>query len=376
MRLVAGLVAAWLVFGPVSVKQLFAWQSDTVERLLTRLTSHAWDNNAPGALGHTEKLLLRRDGSYRWKRDSDYTERDQAGSWNLVAHGPTAGLLRLAETGDVPFRFEGEQLRTAISAFSRGDAIAYDERQRKLTAADLPKVAAGPWFTKVASTAWVKTNSFDDFRLADRLEFSADGRYRASYRGGQCVSRGLWGLEYQRHETIQFISLHDDNECDQRGGSAGLTHDQLNFAGELLLLGASYAPEDHRPSKNVFVFDRYGRTLQTRGEYSGTLRSGRAVVIEITHASASGETLQMNSLEIGFQKSRIVPRGGEADGPVRWVLRKDLAGKSVGPGATLRYTVEVTPPFAGDAAFVIVPRFANASQTFDAAQSYQTTIGE
>ncbi len=350
--------------------------------LFDRLAAHVWDNNVSGAFGHNERLSLRRDGTYHWKRRSDVTERDQSGAWNFVVSGKTTGVVRLSATGDLPFAFVDEKLCVVGIRFVRGEPMAYTEKEKKITASDLKPVPARETTLRLAATAWVKTNSFEDYRLPDRLEFSADGRYTAQYRGGACRHGGLWGLEFERNGRadpgrVDFFTWADEHSCDLRpSGAKGVSVYPLTFSGDLLLIAESYAPVDKKPTNNIFIFDRYYNSMRTRGEYAGKLTAGQPTKIEFAHESASGDDYDLKSLEIEFPKQTIGEHGPQVQGELKWVLRKDLSGRKAKRDAPYRHTVEVTPPFAGPGWFYIRPIYADWSQSYDGYQSYGVTIAE
>ncbi|MFN0019453.1 MAG: hypothetical protein ACKVP0_14400 [Pirellulaceae bacterium] len=349
--------------------------ADDDSRVFDDLTAHVWLRGEPGQFGFAESIRLRRGGEYHWQRRSDIIERDDQGRWALVVGKKDHSLLRLSKSAEAPLRIEKDKLFLGSIAFERGEKIVYDEAERKLGLADLKPVEASENFQKLTRTAWVKTNPFDDYREPQKIEFDASGGFLASYRGDECRTKGIWQLIVEG-EFTRFIARTEENSCDLRGGSAMLPSDRLRFVDDLMLLGAPYAPLDKKPKRNVFIFDRYGNSVRTRGEFDGSFTKGRAVRIDLTHEGGPIKEYKLVSLDIGFQKCEIGKSGIKPIGKMEAVLHKDLAETIVTWAKPHRQTVEFTPPLAGRVIFQIQLKYQNFSQPFEAPQKYVMQVQE
>jgi hypothetical protein len=177
------------------------------------------------------------------------------------------------------------------------------------------------------------------------------------------------------HANRYDLDSHaDDNECDQRGGAGGLTHYYLRFVGDLLLLGDGYAPADKKPKKNIFFFDRYGNSIQTRGEFAGRFVVGEPLQIDFTHTSDDGSDYELVSFAIGMQQYKLFKGGFTGEGDTIWLVEKDLAGVKVTPDKPYSHRVEFKPPAAGEMGLLIRFKYANKWQPYDAYQSYLVTV--
>src|SRR4029453_15681939 len=277
--------------------------TDEEAKLFENLRSHEWTAAGPGAEGFKEFLRIRRDRTYHWQRQSDYLERDDRGTWSVIAEKDSTGLLRLSDCTETRCHVDvkGNKLWLGWRALTRGKPITYAAGEINLGVGDLKAVEPSESFKRLTSTAWVKTNRFDDYRLADRIEFQSDGRYTASYRNGACSHGGSWGLFHKsdgrkpdRATDLEYAA--DYKKCDLRGGRGGGVGYRLTFVDDLLLLGAPYAPASNQPKRNVFIFDRYGESVRTRGEFDGDFLAGRSTRVDLLHESATGAEFQLLSL--------------------------------------------------------------------------------
>jgi hypothetical protein len=259
-------------------------RGEPIDDAFDALTSHVWGAVERGPYGFTETLKFERGGQYHWFRMSDYVERDGKGAWRIDALDKSSGVIRLYGPGDLPFQIEGDKLWLGHSQLTRGDPIKFTDEQRRNTVRDLSQPEPMEMTKRFAATAWVKTNPFDDYRCPERIEFDLNGRYMAIYRGGTCRNGGLWGLmrgsRGDGRSWYTFVGRADPNECGFGGATAVIAGHRIQFADNLLLLDQSYAPAAERPANNVFVFDRYGDSVQTRGEFAGALVKDRPLRIE------------------------------------------------------------------------------------------------
>jgi hypothetical protein len=259
---------------------------------------------------------------------------------------------------------------------SRGKHMMQTDKEKMLRAGDVKPLPPSEAFQRLTSTVWVATSPFDNYRLPERVEFLKSGRYVASYRGGTCRHEGSWGLYTQRGKIL-FDNDPDKNDCDQRGGTAGFSNYELTFVDEIALLGGSpYAPVAKRPKGTVFYFDRYGNTVRTRGEFPGGLRKDKSVRIDFRHESASGSSFTLDSIEVGFQKHRMVQGGAVADGEPQWLVKHDLMKVAVTQDKPLHHSLDVTPPFAGGVMLLIRLKYEDTSQKYEGYQIYFTTVQE
>jgi hypothetical protein len=343
------------------------------EVIFDQLTSHQWTRTTVGREFQSKITFdLKRDGSYRWHSSTDYVDRDDKGTWSFDVTGEASGVLHLSQSGDSVFRLEKDQFH-ASGAFglSRGDKIAYSKDDLARKAKDLKPVKRAKEGQRLTKHAWVKTNPFDLYRLPERIEFSADQRYRATYRSKSCEHGGVWSLIKDSSDRWAIDSRADDNVCDERGGSGGLQNSYLRFEGDLVIIGDCYAPADKILDKNVFLFD-YG--IQTRGEFAGEFTAGKLLRIYFTHTSVDGSEYELVSFAVGMQKYKRWMKGSVADGEVQWLVEKDLEGVKVSSGKLHAHHVQFKPPAAGEAAFMIRFKYKNVWQPYDAQPTFFLTV--
>ena len=354
-------------------------ESKPVDFDLDQLVGWQWEGGRPGAFGYGETLELYTNQQYHWNRQSDATERDDRGAWALVPHNEVSGVIRMEESGDVPFMLlDKDTIWVGGTRLQRGDRLDPEANPQPKDESNKQKDIEPLEFTRrLAETVWVKTNNFDDFYLPDRLTFRLDGSYEASYRNGECKNEGVWGLMVrERFAATEYVltARAMPNDCDLRGWSASLTTMPIRFEGSLLKLTACYAPEGEIPDESIFIFDRYGGSMQTRGEFDGPLQQGQEVELQLSMTSRNGEEFSLRSLEIGFQPMKKITRGFAAAGEKQQLVNLDLTGKKVTPDRPAELSVKFTPPFRGKTAFLIRIRYSSPSQEWDGNQYYLVEI--
>ena len=161
----------------------------------------------------------------------------------------------------------------------------------------------------------------------------------------------------------------------------GREHDDARLLHLALFLRAPYAPVSKKPEKNVFVIDRGSQAIRTRGDWTGDFSSRRSTRMELLHDHTnpygfdSGYRFELKSLEIGFQKHRGAKAGFEPIGVPTWVLSQNLEGKKVTVRAPYRHVVDFSPPFSGQARFILRLRF-NGGQEFDSQDWHDVYVSD
>jgi hypothetical protein len=320
-------------------------------------------------------IQFRRDGRYRWFCHSDYPEKNTSGPWSMVLADAHSGVLHLGEGGSVWFEIKGERLVLGGMTLDPGEPITYTEAEAAREASDLPDVPPSDDFQRLVSTPWKKTNRFEEYRIPDRVEFRANGRYSASYRSGACAHEGRWSLIDTTGRRL-LTTTSEENACDQRGYSAGLVGVDPYWIGDLLVLETCYLPAAMTTDAQTFVFDGYSDSLRTLGAYRGQLMQGRLSAIELTHTNLKSSQRQLQSLTITFQRGKIVPRGGVSIGEPLVVVRHDFKGLPLASGESHVQQVRLTPPFAGMVWFTIELAYRDVTQTYNSRGSFAVEIAE
>jgi len=370
MRIQSLCLFVVLSFSALSVCAEDKSKSAVPDDLFRAITSHQWDASTPGAFGSTHLLTLRKDGTYTWTRETDVSERNDAGAWNFGLNGKFTGQLNLTKSGDVSFSFttgepskdSDDKFRVGGITFRRGKKIDYNDAESKLTVEDLLPVERREMTKRLASTAWVKANPFNNFYLPDRIELKENGTFSASFRDKACTATGIWGVLVENGK-LQLESTTDPNDCDSRGGTAGLQHRDITFVGEYLQLGAAYAPEATKPKSSVFFFDQFGNSVQTRGEFSGKIEHDSPLEITFTHTSADGSPYALESIAIGWQSRAIVP-GDDRIPAMIWGETIDLSGKMVTHGKPFSQKITTKPSFAGSGMMTIRFHYKSVRQPY------------
>jgi hypothetical protein len=346
----------------------------SADDIFNQLTSREWvaETKSKGVSAHTV-VRFERNGTYSWYSSSDYVHRNDKGQWSFE-YKEGVGVLRLSASGDLPFRIDKGQLLARWLPSKRGDKIEYGADDLTLMAKDLKPVQPTKEGQRLTKQAWVKINPFNDYGSPQQIEFMANQRYLATYRDGACTHGGTWSLLKESNGRWDLDSHADDNECDQRGGSAGLSHYYLSFAGDILLLGDGYAPADKKPKNSLFFFDRYGNSIQTRGEFAGDFVAGKPLQIDFTHTSADDSDYELVSFAVGLQKYKLGKGSYSTEGDAHWLVEKDLAKAKVTSSEPYSHRVEFKPPAAGEMGFLIRFKYANKWQPYDAQQSYLVTV--
>jgi hypothetical protein len=365
----------------VSCASLGAADAAARDAAFDALTATTWNGGGcksdGGGLPPTCTVLtLRRDGTYTLVATSDYTERDDAGSWALAADDATTGLLCLDGAKATPMRmYAGENLPSALRfrlngatlsagplGFSAGEPLVSSG-----SAAALADVKAPVGFTRVAGHAWEKTNAFDRAMLPDEFTVDGAGRFTASWRGGACTGTGAVSWD---KDTL--VPLSDANACDVRNAAPataiiGVSNEVPDFvAGVLVLYESAFRPKG-AGGRNELFFDPYSDSLRVHGAWDGDLRANVATPIDFTFENRDAKSTRT------FQKITITltPPGGTS--PITLAERR--YSTSLAAGASTSDTIPITPLAAGSGfVLAIAIAYVDATQPYAGSRTFDVAI--
>jgi hypothetical protein len=338
------------------------------------LTASGWQNGCPstGRLPTTcTELTLEADGSYAWTARSDYTERDQSGSWNFSSASTNGGVICLGDGSVLRFDRRGKDLRFGPMTFSPGKPLSGRGER-----ADLPHVNPSSLYVGLVAAAWQKANLFNLFMEPDRLQLARDGTFSASYRAGACKHGGTWSLD-----GSTMIPASDANTCDQRGGgttaSIAASNARPRLEGDLLVFraGAVYHDAERPLARPLFRFDAYGDSVETTGELFGKLAAGSQSSIRFTLENRSAAEMWLEALELTLQALKPAGSGFTLDGPEEALAKQDLGLKQLASSAKQSLTVTFTPKTTGTYVQLTVKlSYKSAKQDYRGEGRYTATI--
>jgi hypothetical protein len=326
------------------------------------LTENAWADggcaNSGAMLAPTcTRLELRKDGSYKLTATSDYTERDDAGSWNFALSNQMAGIVCLdgakasALRTDAPpnqpsaMYFEiGTGLTFGSFGFSAAEPIARAGAPGSLSTIALPAA-----YGELIAEGWRKTNPFDLAFTPDAITFERSGHLSASYRAGACQHGGHFSWD-----KGMLTPISDDNQCDLRGprpASVASSNEEPVFLDDLLVFySASYRRESNTATRQIFIFDPYSNSLRVRGEFDGVLSVSSPTALTVSFENLEELPRQLVKLEVTAQK--VVPaadgNGYSADGAKTTLITRDYTGVTLAPHAKHDDAFSIAPTLGGD----------------------------
>jgi hypothetical protein len=351
--------------------------ADVDRAVFQALTSVDWANSACAStapLAPTcHRLELRADGSYAWTAISDYTERDDAGTWNFRARSDRDGLVCLSDGSVMNFRVEDGSMTFGPFVFAAGAALT-DSGDRDA----LPHVRASDLYMSLSERAWIKTNHFDLLARPDAFSLRRDGTLWASYRAGSCEHGGVWSLDHgdiADAGSATLTEITDPHTCDARRepttAIVGAWNDRPVIDDGVLMraAGDTYADEETARAQELFAFTSYGRgvSLLSRGTFHGTLQAGTETVIDLAIENESDRAHQLGRVQVSVQP--LTAELSTSGDPIV-LAERDYTGTELLPGQVYADTLAVTPPAAGLHLFQVIVESTNERQSWRNRGSY------
>jgi hypothetical protein len=208
-----------------------------------------------------------------------------------------------------------------------------------------------------------------------RVEFERDWTYMATYRNGQCISRGHW---YATVDEISAINLA--GKCDDRPGTGG---DQLTIEviddNSVLVNHDLYTPEDARPKRGIIWQLPSFNAVSIKIEYDMPIVAAMPDRFDVTmtNRSESAVTLERFSLTERFDNygRNLGDTGKEL------VLPKELAAVDLGrvelaPGEAHQASLVATFAAAGRQWIYFNALISGSTQNWDFHQAHEMSIQE
>jgi hypothetical protein len=321
----------------------------TDEIVFTRLTATSWYDaascEAQDPLPPTcNRLRFSADGTYWWRAESDYVERDQSGRWNFRARDGASGIVCLDDGSVVDFLLTEPGLRWTLLGVLSPDRVLEETGTR----AGLPSIEPAPLYVALTAHPWRKTNDFDLYREPTSFTLLRNGTLQASYRDGECEHGGVFSLI-----ADELQPRSDPNTCDMRGGG---TTAQLAAANEmpwieegvLYFYSATYRDAAFVTEERLLALFYYGEGgLLVTATWQGPLRSGSAAEWSFAFRNRSDRLCSVTSLSLAMTPLVLTSDSFSLAGDEVVLVDRNLAGTTIEPQADFATTVSFTPSGAG-----------------------------
>lgn len=326
------------------------------------------------------KLQMNGDGTFTWALPPDAGGATRTGGWNFRAYDDAGGILCLGETAVLGFRYN-TMSATGMPVLELG-ALSYLPVASVTPSGDrsmLPAVVSDAMFETLSEHGWRKTNAFDTEMLADEITFRPDGGFDASYRAGDCMHDGRWGLMDGR-----LVSWSNPNMCDLRSGPMSPQQARLTTGderpaldGDLLrfLSGTTYTDIGAPPSDPRFGFVSYSgeERLEIEGTFTGTFQNGVPLDLRFSFRNEGKSDQWMGRVRIRFQ---ALSTYGYPEGMPVTLHEQDFAQATVVPSATLEHVATITPPMAGRHLLDVDVSSSTLRHSFPNGRAYRVVIAE
>lgn len=356
----------------------------TAEQIYRTLVANTWMTRRPGVpmpLGDTDYsvAVFAPDGNWSMKLITDHPTKPQTGKWNLQHDDEANGGLWYVCTDD------GRRRRIALNSdgtisLEHGrlfpkDPIPADPRH---SAATLPKLVFTPELRaiieRLTANAWKRTNDLGLDHEPTSIRLSADWTYVATYRHGQCTSRGNW------YATVEgSVATSPEGRCDTRLGSGG---DQLRLDvtpdGQVLVGGDLYVPEGQPVKRGViFALPGYETVTPIRVEYDMPVRAGVPTRFDVTITNASSDPLVLGRFGLTEKYNdygRSASVRAQAVVPKDELAATDLALNVLLPGKSHAFAIEHTFPKAGKHSLYFNALITGTTQNWDTHGGYEFIV--
>lgn len=357
------------------------------DKMFDFLTRNLWEDskcrvnltraNGPQLQPTCTRFEFRKGGAYSWTAISDVPEIMKNGRWNFRLTDTQSGVIFLDDGSVIAFSREVDDLIILpgwLGTLMPSKETQYGTKEALLTRDSLRTIQPSTFYKELIGTSWHKANDFDLYRQPDLITFNDDGRFFASYRRGECTHEGYWSLSGRR------LTPHSDpNECDFRTAkasiAAGNSYPRIQDS-LLVFYSSSYYADDQKTREKVFVFDRYGGTIEVKGEYSGTFVKDVPVPVHITFRNTNlTASYDLEQFSITQQRLKRGSNSHSSDGQQLILNATDFNGIRLAPGDTHETDVTITPTISGEYVFLGVDlRFRDSRHVFSAPVHYVVEI--
>jgi len=354
--------------------------SDTnYDEIFNFLTYNTWEDSgclpSPSLYAATcTRLDFKKNGEYSWGAASDYVERSEGGKWNFVLNSPNSGLFYFDNGSILPFKKTNNDLLFRYDIFMPSNEINYSSVELKLNRNSLPKTIPSDMYFKLIQNPWKKTNDFDLNMSPDLIIFKDNGRFFASYRNNQCSHEGTWGVDGRT-----LISISDPNDCDLRGHSSiiAASNEKPTFENDVMVFFQdSYYNQESEIEKKMFTFDRYGKSIKVKGEYSGNFKTNNPTTIDLTFQNVGSLDKELGEFTIKLLTcGPPQPNTGCSDTKEDLVITKNYTGILLHTTEIHHDSVTIIPKTEGDNFLKFSLKFEDERQPYHTNHGYVLNIG-
>lgn len=352
------------------------------DTIFEALTANNWRSNPPGSESFRAPdytiTTFTADGTWTRQVFTDYHIPPNTGKWNLQSDAAGDWFL---------CRDDGQRHRVILNAdgtltltFGRLYPDKPVEPDPRYSAKTLPELKLAPEVQQIvkrlSAQKWIRANDLDLRMEPTQVLFSSDWTYAATYRGGQCTSKGHW---FATIDEINAISLA--GKCDDRPGTGGdaLTAEVIDES-QILINHDLYVPEG-MPIRRGIIWKLFGYSdvIAIRIEYDMPIRANAATKFDITfkNVSSGPVTLERFSLtDKYYDHGRGVGDTGKALTLPVEIAAVDLKDVKQSPGES--HTAALTATFANaETRWVYFNALISGStQNWDMHQAREMTIRE
>lgn len=274
----------------------------TADEVFKRLTAFTWTTKSPEASQLTGSdysvSTFAADGSWSTQHVTDYQIPARRGRWNLQQAAGGAWYLCLDD---------GHRDRVELNSYGTltlANGRLYSDKplnpDSKLTAKTLPPLSLLPEvqiiIDRLTAHSWKRANDLDLRMEPTHVRFSRDWSFVATYREGQCTSKGTW------YATVDAVSAANPaGRCDDRPGTGGdqFTAEVIDER-RILINHDLYVPDDQAIKRGVIwgLFG-YDEARRVRFEYDMPIRKGVPVRFDVTITNRLPTVLTLERFSLG-----------------------------------------------------------------------------
>jgi hypothetical protein len=362
--------------------------SDSAEEVFGFLTANTWRSNPPD-IEHKPAPDYRvttfaADGTWSEQHLTDYHIEPKRGKWNLQ-RGAARSETRAEKAGEwFVCRDDGQRhvvVMNADGTLTLTSMRLYPDQplaaNPRFTAASLPAIelldAVQQIVRRLTAQTWERANDLDLRMEPTGVQFDRDWTFAATYRGGECVSRGHW---YATAQEISAINL--TGGCDDRPGTGG---DWLTAAvideRRIVVNHDLYLPQGTRPARGtiwrLFGFD----TVAIRIDYDMPIGAEAAVRFDVTFTNAHDRPVKLERFSLTERFDTygrdVSGTGGSLMLPAE-IAGVDLGGIELAPGQSHEASLTATFSQAGLQWVYFNALISGVTQNWDFHQAHEMMI--
>ena len=350
------------------------------EALFKALTANTWRSSPPGEQSlpgpDYSAFTFAADGNWTSQHITDYHIPPNTGKWNLQSDAAGDWFL---------CRDDGQRHRVILNAdgtltltFGRLYPDKPLEPDQRYSAKTLPDFTLPPEVQQIAklltSHKWIRANDLDLRMEPTDVQFKSDWTYAATYRDGQCTSKGFW---YATKEEIHAISLA--GRCDDRPGTGGdYLRAEVIDDSQILINHDLYVSEGTPVTRGIiWKLFGYSDVIAVRIEYDMPISATVAIEFHITFENVSNGPVNLERFSLTdkyYDYGRAVGDAGKPLTSPDEIAAIDLKNVKLLPGESHKAALTATFTQAETRWVYFNALISGSTQNWDMHKAHEITM--